>query len=111
MTVERRSAGQEQIMSSAAFELDVGTPSTKRARYDDVPETEILQVETDADGVEVDTVTITTADSVPSSQFEIEINSQAEDGGDTEDIAQIQAGDLTGPNFGIVQDTQVDYNS
>ena len=96
-------------MNSASFELDVGTPSAKRVRYDnvDVPETEILQVETDADGVQVDTVTITTADAVPSSQFEIEINSQAEDG-DTEEIAQIHAGDLTGPNFGIVQDTQVD---
>lgn len=92
-------------LESASFELEVNGPSSKRPRYD-VAETEILEVNTDVDGVPVDTMTITTADSVPNSQFEIEINSQADDD-DPEEIGQLQATDLTGPNFGLVQDTQV----
>ena len=82
-------------------------PSPKRVRYDqsngeaaDVMNvSEVVEtVQTD----EVGTVTIT----VPSSQFEIEINSQAEEE-DTDEIPQIQTADLTGPTFGIVQDSQV----
>ena len=94
-------------LESASFELEVGAPSSKRPRYDHHAETEILQVEADPNEVDVNTVTITTEEVVPSSQFEIEINSQAEEGDVEEEITQLQAGDL-GPNFSIVQDTQVD---
>ena len=87
-------------------------PSPKKARYhsngsnrvenpvlhvSDVVET----VQTEDPG-EVDTLTIT----VPSSQFEIEINSQVEDD-DSDDIPQIERSDLTGPAFDIVHDPQV----
>lgn len=103
---------------SAGFEPDedgdyLQTPSPKRLRYDagsgsghdshplvEVPDlVEAVQVD---DSGETDTVTIT----VPSSQFEIEINSQTEEE-DGEEIPQIQRSDLTGPNFNIVQDPQV----
>ena len=86
------------------------SPSAKRARFDDsanVDEvaqvTEVETVEEDAMPSEIDhTVTIT----VPSSQFEIEINSQNDTGSPTE-IGAIQSGDLSGPAFGIVHETQV----
>lgn len=49
-----------------------------------------------------ETVTIT----VPSSQFEIEINSQVDEE-DVDEVSQIRRSDLTGPAFDIVQDAQV----
>jgi len=88
-------------------------PPSKRLRQDagsenghgntqavvEVPElVEAVEVE---ESEETDTVTIT----VPSSQFEIEINSQADEE-DGEEIPQIQRTDLSGPNY-IVQDPQV----
>lgn len=98
----------EQDMASDGSYLT--SPSAKRARFDDPSEvdevaqvTEVETVEEDAMPSEVDhTVTIT----VPSSQFEIEINSQNDTGSPTE-IGHIQSGDLAGPSFGIVNDTQV----
>lgn len=86
----------------------LSSPSPKRARFDEAADiAEVTEVETiEAGGPnDVDhTVTIT----VPSTQFEIEINSQAElEGSSPDDIGQIQTGDLSGPAFGIVQDAQV----
>lgn len=82
-------------------------PSPKRVRFthSNGQPPEVLQVvETvhTGDPSEVDTVTIT----VPSSQFEIEINSQVEED-EADEVPQIQRSDLTGPAFGIVQDPQV----
>ena len=103
--------------SGGSFEQDMASdgsyltsPSAKRARFDDPSEvdevaqvTEVETVEEDAMPSEVDhTVTIT----VPSSQFEIEINSQ-NDTGSPPEIGHIQTEDLAGPSFGIVHDTQV----
>ena len=103
--------------NGGSFEQDMAgdgsyltSPSAKRARFDDPSEvdevaqvTEVETVEEDAMPSEVDhTVTIT----VPSSQFEIEINSQNDTGSPTE-IGHIQTGDLAGPSFGLVNDTQV----
>ena len=66
----------------------------------EVPElAEDVEVE---ESEETDPVTIT----VPSSQFEIEINSQADEE-DGEEIPQMQRTDLSGPNY-IVQDPQVE---
>ncbi len=79
-------------LQSGSFEL----PSPKRPRYEHT-ETEIVQV---SEPTEVETVTIATEEVVPSSQFEIEINSQADDGD------SVEHSDL-GPNFSIVHDTQV----
>ena len=102
---------------SGSFEQDLAgdggyltSPSAKRARFDDPSDvdevaqvTEVETVEEEPMPSEVDhTVTIT----VPSSQFEIEINSQNESGSPTE-IGHIQSGDLAGPAFGIVHETQV----
>ena len=96
---------------SAAFEHGeesyLQTPSPKRVRFDH-PNGEQMQVsqvvETfqTEDPNEVGTVTIT----VPSSQFEIEINSQVEE----DESEEIQRSDLTGPAFGIVRDPQVCLN-
>lgn len=96
---------------SAAFEHDeesyLHTPSPKRVRFDH-PNSEQMQVsqvvETfhTEDPNEVGTVTIT----VPSSQFEVEINSQVEE----DEGEEIQRSDLTGPAFGIV-DPQVCLNT
>ncbi len=103
---------------SAAFEHEDGgylqAPSPKRVRFDhsNGEQGEVMQVSEVVETVqtedpnEVDTVTIT----VPSSQFEIEINSQVEDlEEEGDEVPQIQPSDLTGPNFGIVQDPQVCY--
>ncbi len=79
-------------LESGSFEL----PSAKRLRYEHT-ETEIVQV---SEPTEVETVTIATEEVVPSSQFEIEINSQTDDGD------SVEQQDL-GPNFRIVHDTQV----
>ena len=102
---------------SGSFEQDVAndgsyltSPSAKRARFEDPGDvgevaqvTEVETVEEEAMPSEVDhTVTIT----VPSSQFEIEINSQNDTSSPTE-IGHIQTGDLAGPTFGIVHETQV----
>ena len=102
---------------SGPFEQDIATdgsyltsPAAKRARFEDPSDvdevaqvTEVEMVEEEVVPNEMDhTVTIT----VPSSQFEIEINSQNETTSPTE-IGQIHSGDLAGPAFGIVHDTQV----
>ena len=107
------------MSESGSFEQDMScsdgsyltSPSAKRARFEDpanVDEvaqvTEVETVEEDAMPSEVDhTVTIT----VPSSQFEIEINSQNDAGSPTE-IGTLHSGDLSGPAFGLVHETQVD---
>lgn len=102
-------------VESGSFERgDEGTylssPSPKRARFEEAADiAEVTEVETiEAGGPnDVDhTVTIT----VPSTQFEIEINSQTE-GSSPDEIGQIQTGDLSGPAFGIVQDAQVQLAS
>lgn len=89
-------------------------PSPKRVRYDHSsdgthgthPVMHVSEVEetvqTEDPGEVADTLTIT----VPSSQFEIEINSQVEEE-DSDEIPQIQRSDLTGPAFDIVHDPQV----
>ena len=71
-------------------------PSPKRARYEEgeIEETTIVQEGEDG------SMHIT----VPQTQFEIEINSQAEGGSPTEGIHQIQAQDLSGPAFGVIQE-------
>lgn len=99
---------------SAAFEHGEDTnylqaPSPKRVRYDhangEPPDvlhvSQVVETIQTEDPNEVDTVTIT----VPSSQFEIEINSQVDE--EEDEVPQIQHGDLTGPAFGIVEDSQV----
>lgn len=86
-------------------------PSPKRVRFDhsngDAPEvmqvSQVVETVPTEDPNEVDTVTIT----VPSSQFEIEINSQVEEDEGDEQVPQINRSDLTGPAFGIVEDPQV----
>ena len=99
---------------SAGFEHGEGSyfqaPSPKRVHFDhsngDAPEvmqvSEVVETVHTGDPNEVDTVTIT----VPSSQFEIEINSQVDED-EGEEVPQIQRSDLTGPAFGIVRDPQV----
>ncbi len=100
---------------SAAFKRSedggyLQAPSPKRVRYENAngEPTEVMHVSDMVETVqtgdpnEVDTVTIT----VPSSQFEIEINSQVEED-ETDEIPQIQRSDLTGPAFDIIQDTHV----
>ena len=101
---------------SGAFEHNEGSylqaPSPKRVRFDppngEPPEvmqvSQVVETVPTEDPNEVDTVTIT----VPSSQFEIEINSQVEEE-EGDEASQIQRSDLTGPSFGIVQDTQVSF--
>ena len=113
---QKKKAMTTAAEESGGFEPDedggyLRRPSPKRIRYDvgggsshnsvmQVPDlVEAVQVE---DSEETDTVTIT----VPSSQFEIEINSQVDEE-DGEEIPQIQRTDLIGPNFNIVQDPQV----
>lgn len=111
MTIPRDS---EKNMSneSAGFEHGedyLHAPSPKRVRFDhsngDPPEvmhvSEVVETVQTDDPDEVDTVTIT----VPSSQFEIEINSQVEDE-EEEEVLHLQPSDLTGPSFGIVHDPQ-----
>jgi len=74
-------------------------PSPKRARYDGQPE--IVSVSDDGGAV-----TIT----VPQTQFEIEINSQQDEeegGSPSEEIPQIQAGDLSGPAFEVIHEAEV----
>lgn len=98
---------------SAAFEHGeyLHAPSPKRVHFDHsngaAPEvmqvSQVVETVPTEDPNEVDTVTIT----VPSSQFEIEINSQVEDEDEGDDVPQIQRSDLTGPAFGIVEDPQV----
>jgi hypothetical protein len=99
---------------SAAFEHGESSylhaPSPKRLHFDhsngEAPEvmqvSQVVETVPTEDPNEVDTVTIT----VPSSQFEIEINSQVEEE-EGEEVPQIQRSDLTGPAFGIVEGPQV----
>lgn len=99
---------------SAGFEHGgeyLQAPSPKRVRFDhsngDAPEvmqvSQVVETVPTEDPNAVDTVTIT----VPSSQFEIEINSQVEEEEEGDEVPQINRSDLTGPTFGIVEDPQV----
>lgn len=87
-------------------------PSPKKARFNSngsnraahpvMHVSDVVEMVQTEDHGEVDTLTIT----VPSSQFEIEINSQVEEE-DPDDIPQIERKDLSGPVFDIVHDPQV----
>ena len=85
-------------------------PSPKRVRLDPSsshpPEllqvSEVVETVQTEDPNEIGTVTIT----VPSSQFEIEVNSQVEEE-EPDEVPQIERSELTGPAFGLVQDPQV----
>ena len=100
-------AGFEQSEDGGGY---LQAPSPKRVRYDHqngetaevVQVVETLQNVGPNEVVGDETVTIT----VPSSQFEIEINSQVEEE-ENDEIPQLQRGDLTGPTFDIVHDQQV----
>lgn len=99
---------------SAAFECGqessyLQAPSPKRVRFDSSnghpPEllqvSEVVETVQTEDPNEIGTVTIT----VPSSQFEIEVNSQVEEEElESDELPQIERSDLTGPAFGLVQD-------
>ena len=90
------------MTESGSFETQASYlegPSPKRARYDGQPE--IVSVSDDGGAV-----TIT----VPQTQFEIEINSQQDEeecGSPSDDIPQIQAGDLAGPAFEVIHEAEV----
>ena len=91
-------------LQSGSFEPDddaYGASSPKRARFEG-HEQEIITTE------EGDEVVVT----VPQTQFEIEINSQTDDGGSpAENIQQIQAHGLSGPTFGVIHDAEVNSDS
>lgn len=104
-------------VESGPFEHDMAgdgtyltSPAAKRARFEDPSEVDEVAQVTEIETVEEETVTSdidhTVTITVPSSQFEIEINSQNDTSSPTE-IGQIQTGDLAGPSFGIVHETQV----
>ena len=98
---------------SAAFECEeessyLQASSPKRVRLEPAnghpPEllqvSEVVETVQTEDPNDIGTVTIT----VPSSQFEIEVNSQVEEEEGDEVPHQIERTDLTGPTFGLVQD-------
>lgn len=117
VTVRAEVSDMSSTNQSAAFEPGeegsyLQTPSSKRLRLDhsngEAPEllhvSEVVETVQTEDPNEIGTVTIT----VPSSQFEIEVNSQVEEE-EAEEVPQIERSDLTGPAFGIVQDPQVRF--